>query len=187
MRGEEIIVALKDILPENFLIVSSNGNVSRQVFNFLPQPQVYLRGSMGLPMSIGLGLALARPEKQILVITGDGNFLMGLSSMTTIGNILPPNLKIMIIDNQSYATTGGQKTVSGTLNYLKLLEGLGIEHFGQLNSIEKPTMLTKAFEILLTSEQTAVLHVIVEDDIEKLENIPWHPVEIKEKFLSKIV
>ncbi|MHA1219840.1 MAG: thiamine pyrophosphate-dependent enzyme, partial [Candidatus Heimdallarchaeaceae archaeon] len=90
------------------LIVSSNGNVSRQAYNFLPQPQVYLRGSMGLPMSIGLGLALAQPEKQILVITGDGNFLMGLSSMTTIGNYKPANLKIIILDNAIYATTGGQ-------------------------------------------------------------------------------
>ncbi len=185
MKGAEVIEKLNDFLTGEEIIVGSNGNVSRQIYNFLSQPQVYLRGSMGLPMSIGLGLALAQPEKEILVITGDGNFLMGLSTMTTIGNILPKNLRIMILDNKTYATTGGQETVSESLDYLKLLEGFGIKHYGSLNVIESPTMLEKAFEILLTSDQTAVLHIVVDEDIEKLENIPWHPVEIKEKFLNR--
>ncbi|MHA1200667.1 MAG: thiamine pyrophosphate-dependent enzyme [Candidatus Heimdallarchaeaceae archaeon] len=185
MRGEEVVAALKESISDDTLIVSSNGNVSRQVFNFLPQPQVYLRGSMGLPMSIGLGLALAQPDKQVLVITGDGNFLMGLSSMATIGNNLPSNFRIIILDNGSYATTGGQETVTSSLDYLKLLEGLGIQHYGSLNAIESPSMLSKAFEILLTSEQTSVLHIVVGDDVENLENIPWKPIEIKENFLNK--
>ena len=187
MRGEEVIAALENHLQENHVIVSSNGNVSRQVYNFLPKPQFYLRGSMGLPMSIGFGLALAQPEKQILVITGDGNLLMGLSSLTTIGNVLPENLKILITDNQSYATTGGQETVSGSIDYLKLLEGLGIKNFGELNTIENPSKLTNSFETFLTSEHTAVLHVIVSKDKTNLENIPWHPIEIKEKFMEKLV
>ncbi len=185
MRGEEVVAALKGSITDDTLIVSSNGNISRQVFNFLPQPQIYLRGSMGLPMSIGLGLALAQPDKQVLVITGDGNFLMGLSSMATIGNNLPSNLKIIILDNGSYATTGGQETVTSSLDYLKLLEGLGIKHYGSLNSIESPFKLSEAFEILFTSDQTAVLHIVVEDDVEKLENIPWKPLEIKERFLNR--
>ena len=46
MKGEEIIASLKEFISDDVLIVSSNGNVSRQVYNFLPQPQVYLRGSM---------------------------------------------------------------------------------------------------------------------------------------------
>ena len=185
MKGAEVIEKLNDFLTGEEIIVGSNGNVSRQVYHFLPQPQVYLRGSMGLPLSIGLGLALAQTEKEILVISGDGNFLMGLSSMTTIGNVLPKNLKIMILDHKTYATTGGQETVSESLDYLKLLEGVGIKHYGSLNAIENPTMLGKAFEILLTSQQTAVLHIIVDEDRENLENIPWHPVEIKGRFLNR--
>ncbi|MCE7741857.1 MAG: hypothetical protein GOP50_05320 [Candidatus Heimdallarchaeota archaeon] len=185
MRGEEVVAALKDSISDDVLIVSSNGNVSRQVFTFLPQPQIYLRGSMGLPMSIGLGLALAQPKKQVIIFTGDGNFLMGLSSLATIGNNLPSNLRLIILDNGSYATTGGQETVTSSLDYLKLLEGMGIKHFGSLNAIESPTKLSEAFEILLTGDQTAVLHIVVGDDVENLENIPWKPIEIKEKFLNK--
>lgn len=187
MRGEEVIKQLKDFITDETLIVSSNGNVSRQVYSFLPQPQVYLRGSMGLPMSIGLGLALAKPNKQILVITGDGNFLMGLSSMTTIGNIQPSNLKILILDNQCYATTGGQETVSSSLDYVKLLEGLGIKNYRSINVVENSSNLKEAIDTLLKVEQTAVLHIEVASDIEKLDNIPWHPQEIKERFMQKFV
>jgi predicted DNA-binding protein YlxM (UPF0122 family) len=66
------------------------------------------------------------------------------------------------------------------------LEGLGIQHCGSLNSIKSPSKLLEAFEILLTSKQTAVLHINVEEDIENLENIPWQPKEIKSKFMKKI-
>ena len=55
-----------------------------------------------------------------------------------------------------------------------------IPHFKTENA------LAEAFEILLTSNQTAVLHITVKEDIENLENIPWHPIEIKEEFLNKI-
>ncbi|MHA1355133.1 MAG: thiamine pyrophosphate-dependent enzyme, partial [Candidatus Heimdallarchaeota archaeon] len=72
MKEFEVISSLKELISDDIIIVSSNGNISREVFNLLPQPQVYLRGSMGLPVPIGLGLALANPDKQVLVITGDG-------------------------------------------------------------------------------------------------------------------
>ena len=83
MYGFEIIQELASVLTGDEIIVSSNGNISRQVYHYLPQPQIYLRGSMGLPVSVGLGVALARPEKQILIIVGDGNLLMGLGSLST--------------------------------------------------------------------------------------------------------
>lgn len=187
MRGEEIIAALKDFLSDDIIIVSSNGNVSRQVFHLLPKPQVYLRGSMGLPMSVGLGLALSQVDKQVLVITGDGNFLMGLSSMTTIGNILPKNLKILIIDNKTYATTGGQETVSSSLDYPKLLEGLGVKHFDSFDPNEGSSKLKELVSTFLKSEDTFVLHLLADEDIQKLDNIPWHPIEIKTKFMERFV
>ena len=83
MKSYEVISELKHHLNESDIIVSSNGNISREAFHYLPKPQVYLRGSMGLPVSVGLGLALANTTKHVIVITGDGNFLMGLGSMVT--------------------------------------------------------------------------------------------------------
>ncbi|MHA1307725.1 MAG: thiamine pyrophosphate-dependent enzyme [Candidatus Heimdallarchaeota archaeon] len=97
MKGYEVITALKDLISDNEIIVSSNGNISREAFNLLPQPQVYLRGSMGLPVPIGLGLALANPDKQVIVITGDGNFLMGFNSSVTTAFYKPSRNSILSI------------------------------------------------------------------------------------------
>ncbi len=67
-------------------------------------------GAMGTAAMIGLGLALARPERRVLVITGDGEMLMGLGSLATIGVQQPKNLAIAVIDNERYGETGMQAT-----------------------------------------------------------------------------
>src|SRR5258707_10369844 len=70
----------------------------------------YTWGSMGLASSIGLGLALARPDVRVIVLDGDGSLLMNLGSLATIGLLRPDNLLVVVMDNEEYATTGGQPT-----------------------------------------------------------------------------
>ena len=72
----------------------------------------YTWGSMGLASSIGLGLALARPELRVFVVDGDGSLLMNLGSLATIGWTRPANLVLIVWDNQIYGTTGGQDTAT---------------------------------------------------------------------------
>lgn len=72
-----------------------------------------LWGAMGSACMIGLGLALAQPRYRVLVVTGDGEMLMGLGSLATIGSQRPGNLSIVVLDNESYGETGGQKTHTG--------------------------------------------------------------------------
>ncbi len=72
----------------------------------------YTWGSMGLASSIGLGLALARPELRVFVVDGDGSLLMNLGSLATIGWTRPENLVLIVWDNQEYGTTGGQETAT---------------------------------------------------------------------------
>jgi thiamine pyrophosphate-dependent acetolactate synthase large subunit-like protein len=67
-------------------------------------------GAMGQAAMIGLGLALAQPKRRVLVITGDGEMLMGLGSLATIGVQQPANLNIVVIDNARYGETGMQAT-----------------------------------------------------------------------------
>jgi thiamine pyrophosphate-dependent acetolactate synthase large subunit-like protein len=69
-----------------------------------------LWGAMGQAAMIGLGLALARPKRRVLVITGDGEMLMGIGSLATIGVQQPPNLTLVVIDNERYGETGMQET-----------------------------------------------------------------------------
>jgi thiamine pyrophosphate-dependent acetolactate synthase large subunit-like protein len=75
----------------------------------------YLWGAMGAASMIGLGLAIARPERRVLVVTGDGEMLMGLGALATVGVQRPPNLAIVVFDNGHYGETGMQAshTASG--------------------------------------------------------------------------
>jgi thiamine pyrophosphate-dependent acetolactate synthase large subunit-like protein len=68
----------------------------------------YLWGAMGAASMVGLGLALAQPGRRVLVVTGDGEMLMGLGALATIGVQRPPNLAIVVFDNARYAETGMQ-------------------------------------------------------------------------------
>jgi len=69
---------------------------------------LYLWGAMGGAVMIGLGLALAQPKLPVVVITGDGEMLMGMGSLATVGLQQPKNLTILVLDNESYGETGGQ-------------------------------------------------------------------------------
>jgi thiamine pyrophosphate-dependent acetolactate synthase large subunit-like protein len=68
----------------------------------------YLWGAMGGAVMIGLGLALAQPRLPVVVITGDGEMLMGMGSLATVGLQKPGNLSIIVLDNEAYGETGGQ-------------------------------------------------------------------------------
>jgi thiamine pyrophosphate-dependent acetolactate synthase large subunit-like protein len=92
-------------------IVASLGHPAYDLFAAGDRPQnFYTWGSMGLASSVGLGLALARPEVRVIVLDGDGSLLMNLGSLATIGLLRPANLVVVVMDNQEYATTGGQPT-----------------------------------------------------------------------------
>jgi thiamine pyrophosphate-dependent acetolactate synthase large subunit-like protein len=70
----------------------------------------YLWGAMGLASMVGLGLAIARPLRQVLVVTADGEMLMGIGSLATIAVHRPKNLSLVVLDNEVYGETGGQRS-----------------------------------------------------------------------------
>jgi thiamine pyrophosphate-dependent acetolactate synthase large subunit-like protein len=91
------------------LVVSGLGSATYDVAACGDHPlNFYLWGAMGGTAMIGLGLALARPDRRVLVITGDGDALMGMGSLATIGVKQPRNLVLVILDNGHYGETGMQ-------------------------------------------------------------------------------
>jgi thiamine pyrophosphate-dependent acetolactate synthase large subunit-like protein len=74
----------------------------------------YLWGAMGGAVMIGLGVALAQPKLPVVVITGDGEMLMGIGSLATVGLQQSKNLTIIVLDNEVYGETGGQASHTGT-------------------------------------------------------------------------
>lgn len=86
-----------------------------------------LWGAMGGAVSIGLGLALAQPSKRVLVITGDGEMLMGLGSLATVSLQQPSNLVIIVLDNECYGETGMQPThTAGAVDLVGIAKAAGI-------------------------------------------------------------
>ncbi len=93
----------------NALVVTGLGSTTYDAFATHDSPLTfYLWGAMGAAAMIGLGLANAQPERRVLVVTGDGEMLMGLGSLATIGAARTANLSIVVIDNEHYAETGMQ-------------------------------------------------------------------------------
>ena len=94
-------------------VIASLGHPAYDLYAAGDRPaNFYTWGSMGLASSIGLGLAMARPELRVFVLDGDGSLLMNLGSLATIGWVKPSNLVVIVWDNQEYATTGGQDTAT---------------------------------------------------------------------------
>ncbi len=115
---------------EDFLIVSGLAGAARDVAA-LTQDGAHtytMAGAMGGAAMIALGLALARPDKRVLAVTGDGELLMNLGALATIAVINPPNLAILCVDNGHYGETGYQKShTSLGVDLEKIAIGSGIK------------------------------------------------------------
>jgi len=97
----------------DLLVVSGLGSATYDTAAAGDHPlNFYLWGAMGGTLMIGLGLALARPDRRVAVITGDGDFLMGLGSLATIGVKQPRNLAVVVLDNAHYGETGMQASAT---------------------------------------------------------------------------
>jgi thiamine pyrophosphate-dependent acetolactate synthase large subunit-like protein len=103
--------AIRVLLAErgDMLLVSGLGSTTYDAASVADDERnFYLWGAMGGAAMVGLGLAIARPDRPVLVVTGDGDMLMGLGALATVGVQSPPNLAIAVFDNGRYAETGMQ-------------------------------------------------------------------------------
>lgn len=94
-------------------VVSTTGYISRDLCGQHDQPSnFYMQGSMGHALAIGLGVAIARPRAEVVVLDGDGALLMHLGTLSTVGAVAPANLTHIVLDNGVYESTGHQPTTS---------------------------------------------------------------------------
>jgi thiamine pyrophosphate-dependent acetolactate synthase large subunit-like protein len=110
------------------LVVSGLGSASYDLYAAGERDEnFYLWGAMGSAVPIGLGVALAQPDRSVVVVTGDGELLMGLGSLATVGARGPANLTVVVLDNGHYGETGMQEshTSRGT-DLVAVARGCGI-------------------------------------------------------------
>ena len=96
---------------KNLIVVAGLGSPCWDLASLGDHPlNFYLNGAMGSACAVGLGLALAQPEKRVIALTGDGELLMALGVLATIGVSAPKNYAIVVLDNERYLETGAQPT-----------------------------------------------------------------------------
>ena len=122
---------------KGLLVVAGLGSTAWDITAAGDSPLSFpLWGAMGNAAMIGLGLALAQPARRVLVITGDGEMLMGLGSLATIGVQQPRNLSVVVIDNERYGETGMQATHTASgVDLAKVAHACG---FGSARQIRAP-------------------------------------------------
>ena len=110
------------------LIVCGLGSPTWDCFAAGDSPEyLYSWGGMGLAVPTALGLALARPERRVVAITGDGEMMMGLGSLAVIGDQAPQNLAVLVLDNERFAETGRQRGLTaGRTDLAAVARGFGI-------------------------------------------------------------
>jgi len=181
IRKEAIEIAAKEI--GKFPIISANGYISRDLFESNEKnSNFYMIGSMGLASSIGLGVALKNSKKRVYVFDGDGNILMNLGSLVTIGASGPSNLIHFVFDNRSHESTGGQPTHSSQIHIEKIAKATGYVVFktktkkGLIDIIKKINQKKGPIMVLVNVKKS--------DYVSK--RVSLKPEEIRNRFMNSI-
>ncbi|HYN63010.1 MAG TPA: thiamine pyrophosphate-dependent enzyme, partial [Candidatus Limnocylindrales bacterium] len=121
---------------KNLLVVAGLGSTAWDITAAGDSPPNFpMWGAMGNAAMFGLGLALAQPKRRVLVLTGDGEMLMGMGSLATIGVQKPRNLAVVVIDNERYGETGMQRThTAAGVDLAKVAKACGFRVARQVGS-----------------------------------------------------
>ena len=143
----------------------------------------YMWGAMGSVSSIGLGLALARPDLRVIVLDGDGSLLMNLGSLATISALHPPNLVHIVFDNRMYETTGGQATHTARgVSLSAIARGAGL---AQVREIEDLSSFAHAAHAALREAGPWFIVAVVEPAASTA-RLARRPIYDKDRFMSAI-
>ncbi|MGQ0430147.1 MAG: phosphonopyruvate decarboxylase [Gammaproteobacteria bacterium] len=124
-RRREMLAAIQSAAAGDVLIATT-GYTGRELYALGDAPnQLYMVGSMGCAVSLALGIALARPDRRVIAIDGDGAALMRLGALSTVGFERPANLVHVLLDNGLHESTGGQATASPAVDFCAIAAGSG--------------------------------------------------------------
>ncbi len=161
MRRIDCLEAIYDDLAE-CAVVTIMGAVAVELYSLGHRPNFfYLEHAMGLASSMGLGIALAQPERRVAVIDGDGSVLMNLGGLTTLARYAPPNLAHLVFDNESLLSVGGFPTATSTGSDLAAIaRGAGIQDATMVDDLDA---FTKAARGAMGSDHLACVVAKVEE------------------------
>jgi thiamine pyrophosphate-dependent acetolactate synthase large subunit-like protein len=179
----QAMTALLELLTDQPVIVC-NGFPSREAQKIADRPtHFYMIGSMGNAAAIGLGVALAKPAKQVIVFDGDGNVLMGMGTLATVGALRPKNFIHVVFDNEVYGTTGNQPTISNVVPLEKVAKAAG---YARVERVLDRDDLVFEFKDLLKQDGPSMLLVKVNEFVEDAGRVQHEPSAITARFMKAI-
>jgi len=134
---EDYYKVLAADLAADTLLVTCLGNASYLWAVMRDAPEnFYFEDAMGLALPLALGLAVAQPQRQVVVVEGDGGLLMHMGTLVTVGAVAPRNLTILLVQNGVHAASGGQALTNAGLDFADLGRAAGIRHTENIDSAE---------------------------------------------------
>jgi phosphonopyruvate decarboxylase len=138
----DVLLAIQAATPQDAVIVATTGYTGRELYACADLPnQIYMVGSMGCAVSFGLGIALAQPQRPVIVLDGDGAALMRLGAQSIVGYEQPRNLCHVLLDNAIHESTGGQATVARSVNFCAIAAANG---YSRVHSMGEPAQIAAA-------------------------------------------
>jgi sulfopyruvate decarboxylase subunit beta len=143
------------------IVVTIMGAVAAELQSIGHKPNFfYLQHAMGLASSMGLGIALCRPDRQVIVLDGDGSVLMNLGGLTTLARYTPKNLVHVVFDNESLLSVGGFPTATSTGSDLAAIaKAAGVPRTATVTTIDE---FTRAFDAALAAGELTTIVAKVE-------------------------
>lgn len=179
-RSDAVAGVLARLAPED-LVVAADGAISREAYRACDRPRsFYMLGSMGHVASIALGFAMCRPER-VVSLDGDGNLLMGFGNLAMVGGLRPARFYHLVLDNQCYATTGGQTCLSRQVDLAAAAAGSGYAWARRCDCGED---VASALDAWLAAPSPALLDLIVDatDPTPAAPRIPMTPDQMARRF-----
>jgi sulfopyruvate decarboxylase subunit beta len=173
------IGAVLDLLSDE-LVVVCNGFASREAYALRDRPaNFYMIGSMGVTPAIGLGLALSQPGRKVVVLDGDGNVLMGMGTLATIGALKPKNFIHIVFDNEVYGSTGNQPTISQIVHLDQVAKAAGYLNVERVRELDD---LIYEARTMLKEEGPSFLLVKVSELADDVGRVGIEPAAMTERF-----
>jgi len=176
---DDVLRAVQQSVGPADAVLATTGYTGRALCALEDRPnQLYMVGSMGCVSSLGLGLAKAQPRRRVVVLDGDGAVLMRLGALATVGHEQPPNLVHILLDNGVHDSTGGQATVSASVDLAAVAAACGYprilraERLDELRSALREDSPTLTFIHVRTRPRTC----------HKLPRPEMTPAQVAERF-----
>lgn len=164
-------------------IVATTGKTGRELFTINDSPNhIYVVGGMGTASSIGLGISHVLPSQPVTILDGDGALLMKMGSLATIGHYQPKSYLHVVLDNEQHDSTGGQRTVSSTVQFAQVAAA---SNYSAAAFAENETDISDALEKLSLQGGPSLLHVKIKPGSpEKLGRPTIQPFQVRDRFMK---